>query len=107
MATEDELRGKAYTAYRDDPAHRRPSILDFYAGWNALAELLGREHYVTYTDDGWSTEHSLECRLSGNMAHCVYHDAAGEAADPGVLLGRYRIAGIAENGHAMLEKADA
>jgi hypothetical protein len=109
MATETELFHEAWEASKAEALSSgyALSIGAFRAGWNALADLLGREHYVTYTEDGWSTEHSLACRLSGNMAHCAYHGAAGEASDPGVLLGRYRITDIAENGHAMLERADA
>lgn len=25
------------------------------------------DHFVNFTDDGWSIEHSLECRMSGEM----------------------------------------
>lgn len=45
--------------------------------WLKVADVLGHDHYVTFTPDGWSTEHSIECRLSGHMHECVTHAAIG------------------------------
>lgn len=41
-----------------------------------LGEALGIEnaHYVVFDDDGWTIEHSMECRLSGDMTQCVVND---------------------------------
>lgn len=37
-----------------------------------LGEALGIEnaHYVVFTEDGWTIEHSMGCRLSGDMTQC-------------------------------------
>lgn len=68
---------------------------------------LGNDHYVIFTRDGWTTEHSVECRLSGRMSECEWHEAvrrfAGEF-DPD-LLGRWRITGVSE-GRPGLERAE-
>lgn len=33
------------------------------------------EHYVTFGEDGWVVEHSLNCRMGGDMINCPYHKA--------------------------------
>jgi len=38
---------------------------------------IGNDHWVVFTEDGWSTEHSIQCRLSGHMHECEYHTAVG------------------------------
>lgn len=61
---------------------------------------LGNDHYVIFTEDGWTTEHSVECRLSGQMHRCAYHDAIAKVAhefDPD-MAGRWRITGIDSEG---------
>jgi hypothetical protein len=68
---------------------------------------LGNDHYVTFTEDGWTTEHSAECRLSGQMGDCDWLAAVRVIAawfDPG-MLGRWRITGISE-GLPDLERAE-
>lgn len=68
---------------------------------------LGSDHYVIFTQDGWTTEHSLECRLSGQMSRCAWHEAVRRVAatfDPR-MAGRWRITGISE-GLPELELAD-
>lgn len=68
---------------------------------------IGSDHHVTFTEDRWTVEHSLECRLSGQMPQCAYHQAiAAIAADfEPADLGRWRIASISE-GLPDLERAD-
>ena len=72
---------------------------------------LGNDHYVTFTHGRWTIEHSVECRLSGHMSECAYHEAVATAADDfladwgGGTLGRWRITGISE-GLPDLERAD-
>ena len=69
---------------------------------------LGNDHYVIFTEDRWTIEHSVECRLSGHMPECVYHTAIAEAAaeyDP-EMEGRWRITAISSYGiPPLLERA--
>lgn len=61
---------------------------------------LGNDHYVIFTEDRWTIEHSVECRLSGHMPECAYHAAIAGAAteyDPG-MAGRWRITAISSYG---------
>ncbi len=57
---------------------------------------LGSDHYVIFTQDRWTVEHSVECRLSGQMPECAYHAAIARIADEPYpeMLGRWRIDGI-------------
>ena len=67
---------------------------------------LGNDHYVIFTEDGWTTEHSVECRLSGHMHECTIHSAIAEwAADDPRLHGRWRIVS-AEGPVPVLERAE-
>jgi hypothetical protein len=78
-----------------------------------LYEQLGNEHYVIFTENGWSTEHSVECRLSGHMHECAYHAAIGrvfadqdpEGTEGWFMLGRWKITGISD-GVPDLERAE-
>lgn len=76
-----------------------------------LYEQIGNDHWVIFTEDGWSTEHSIECRLSGHMHECVYHEAIRRVSgnrDPGEIapmLGRWKITSISE-GLPGLERAE-
>jgi hypothetical protein len=42
---------------------------------------LGNEHFVIFTKDRWTVEHSVECRLSGHMHECEYHSAVQRDPD--------------------------
>ena len=82
----------------------------FCAGWEAQRERLyaelGNDHYVIFTEDHWTIEHSVECRLSGHMHECEYHTAARRAADEcNPWPGRWRINGIDGDGLPSLERA--
>ena len=74
-----------------------------------VCDELGRDHYVTFTEDRWTVEHSVACRLSGRMSECEYHAAVDEvfwgAPDPD-QLGRWRISGIDSAGMPDLERAE-
>jgi hypothetical protein len=68
---------------------------------------LGNEHHVIFTEDGWTVEHSVECRLSGHMHECAYYTAIASIAgqfEPG-FAGRWRIAAINGDGKPELERA--
>ena len=68
---------------------------------------LGNDHYVTFTEDRWTIEHSVECRLSGHMHECSDHEAIALTAreyDPD-MAGRWRIVGIGSEGLPLLERA--
>ncbi len=82
--------------------------------WLAVAEAvraaiyaeLGNEHYVIFTEDRWTVEHSVECKLSGHMHECAYHDAVrliADEYDPD-RAGRWRITGIDSEGLPSLER---
>ena len=67
---------------------------------------LGNEHYVIFTEDRWTVEHSVECKLGGHMHECRYHEAVAGIAedyDPG-MLGRWRITDIDSKGLPSLER---
>ncbi len=69
--------------------------------------LLGEDHYVIFTADRWTIEHSVECRLSGHMHECEYHAATDRFAefDPD-MAGRWRIDGIDSEGLPELVRVD-
>lgn len=53
---------------------------------------LGHDHYVIFTADGWTSEHSIGCRLSGRMHECEIHRQIGEwATEQPRLSGRWRV----------------
>lgn len=68
---------------------------------------LGNDHYVIFTENGWTVEHSMECRLSGHMHECPHHEAVSLVADLPMpsMLGRWRIAGIDSAGLPILSPA--
>lgn len=66
---------------------------------------LGNDHYVIFTEDRWTVEHSIECRLSGHMPECAYHAAVARVAfefDQGIA-GRWRIVSINADGEPELD----
>jgi hypothetical protein len=68
---------------------------------------LGNDHYVIFTEDRFTVEHSVECKLSGHMHECAYHAAVvliTDEYDPD-RLGRWRITGISD-GLPDLERAE-
>ena len=72
---------------------------------------LGNEHLVIFTEDAWTMEHSVDCRLSGAMADtCEYWLALKRAAvtdEPRPeMLGRWKITGIDSEGLPSLERAE-
>jgi hypothetical protein len=69
---------------------------------------LGNDHWVIFTEDGWTTEHSIDCRLSGQMSSCAWHEAVRRIAhefDPD-MAGRWLITAIDGNGEPALVRAD-
>jgi hypothetical protein len=69
---------------------------------------LGNDHFVIFKPDGWTTEHSVECRLSGRMSECKWHEAVKRIADgyDPELAGRWRIADIDSEGLPSLERVE-
>jgi hypothetical protein len=69
---------------------------------------LGNDHWVIFTEDGWTTEHSVECRLSGLMSSCAWHEAVRRIADDfdPDMAGRWLITAIDGNGEPALVRAD-
>ena len=65
-------------------------------------------HFVNFTEYGWSVEHSLQCRMDGEMQRgCAYERSIREiedTADDG--YGRYRITDIDSEGLPSLEYDD-
>lgn len=89
--------------------------LDAVAPYFAAAERerlyteLGNDHYVIFTRNGWTVEHSVECRLSGRMHACDYHAAIvglGRRGFDEDLTGRWLIEAIGPGGDAVLARAD-
>lgn len=75
----------------------------------ALYDFLGPDHFVTFTEDRWTVEHSLACRLTGAMEQCVYHQAVANVMDgppPDDALGRWRITDIDEEGCPAMVRAE-
>lgn len=76
-----------------------------------IYDQLGHDHYVIFTDDGWTVEHSVDCRLAGDMTSgCDYWTAlkyadVTDAPDP-EMLGRWRIDGIDSEGLPSLTRAE-
>ena len=71
---------------------------------------LGNDHYVIFTRDRWTVEHSVECRLSGQMSECDYHAAIAEFPDDYRArygYGRWRITSVNEDGEAELKRAES
>ncbi len=68
---------------------------------------LGNDHYVIYTEDRWTVEHSVECRLSGQMPECAYHEAVAAVSDEfePAMVGRWLICNIDTEGVPVLERA--
>jgi hypothetical protein len=80
MSKLEEQREKAWKEWsivRDPEGFiSDPYATSFRAGWEALAALIGSDHYVVFDiQSDWIVEHSIECRLSGNMAGCEWHKA--------------------------------
>jgi Family of unknown function (DUF6085) len=112
----------AYEAFAQSTADRMGEMPpwqaippDARADWRAVADAvrmvlyakLGNEHWVIFTEDGWTVEHSIECRLSGHMHECGWHNAIKAIAteyDPD-MAGRWRITGIDSEGLPSLERA--
>jgi hypothetical protein len=69
---------------------------------------LGNDHYVIVTEKGWTTEHSIERRLSGHM-HKRAYDAlmARFAKERGAgMPGRLRIISLDGDGEPVVARAD-
>jgi len=74
----------------------------------AIYAELGNDHYVIFTEDRWTVEHSVECKLSGHMHECDYHEAVSRIAaefDPD-MEGRWLITAIDGNGEPALVRDD-
>ena len=69
---------------------------------------LGNDHFVIFTEDRWTVEHSVECRLSGQMPECAYHEAIADIAADGPdpeMMGRWLISEIDSAGLPSLTRA--
>jgi hypothetical protein len=80
----------------------------FAAGWQALADRLGDRHYVIFTPDRWTVEHSVECRLSGEMHCCAWHEAVVRISEDftPAMEGRWLIKEIGSEGLPLLERVE-
>jgi len=68
---------------------------------------LGNDHYAIFTEDRWTVEHSVGCRLGGQLPECAYHAAVALIADLHLpnMAGRWRIAWIDSAGLPILTPA--
>lgn len=67
------------------------------------------DHFVILSEDRWTVEHSMACRLSGTMDECHYHQAVANVMDgvpPPEDWGRWRITDIDSEGCPSLERVD-
>jgi hypothetical protein len=73
-----------------------------------LYAMLGNDHYVFFTEDGWTTEHSIECRLSGHMHECDYHTMMAPFANEhgAEMPGRWRIVSVDADSDPVLKSAN-
>ncbi len=73
-------------------------------------EVLGSvwpDHFVIFTEDRWTVEHSFACRLSGEMHACPAHKAIATIAEDGYdvnMVGRWRITRVDSEGLPSLER---
>ncbi|MCU1590053.1 MAG: hypothetical protein JWP11_1309 [Frankiales bacterium] len=44
-------------------------------------ESLQPEHFLTFQEDGWQMQHSMACRLQGQLLSCATHQAAKDLVD--------------------------
>jgi hypothetical protein len=65
------------------------------------------EHFVTFGPESWRVEHSLMCRISGEMAQgCQYEIAIRDAVTrPPYTESRWRIVSVDSVGMPILEEA--
>lgn len=67
------------------------------------------DHFVVFTEDEWTVEHSMGCRLDGHMQECNYLRAVQKVAefypDP-EDIGRWRIIDIDSEGMPSFEKVE-
>lgn len=65
---------------------------------------LGNDHFVIFTEDRWTIEHSVECRLGGHMHECADHEAVAKIVHGfgPEMLGRWRIDGVNSDGVPVL-----
>ncbi len=69
-------------------------------------DMLGHDHYVIFGPDGWVVEHSVDCRLAGQMADCEYHEAVRVTIGLGApVAGRWCITHLDDDGLPVLERA--
>lgn len=68
-----------------------------------------QDHFAVFTDDRWTVEHSLDCRMNGEMVTCKYHRAIealiADWTDPEVR-GRWKITDVGSEGLPALERAN-
>ena len=66
------------------------------------------DHWVTFAETGWFVEHSLDCRMGGDMINCPYHASierwAAEFQRPADNGKRYCIVRIDERGFPVLHR---
>lgn len=67
-------------------------------------------HYVTFDDNGWFIEHSVECRVNRTLGTCEHNDGIRQFADrltaDNAPLGRWLIRGFDAHGTPALDRAD-
>ena len=70
--------------------------------------ITAQEHFVVFTQDRWTVEHSAECRISGHMHECDWHAAVARVAEDGYeadMDGRWKITHIDSEGLPSFERA--
>lgn len=77
-----------------------------WEGWRIVED--EPDHFVTFDEQGWFIEHSLDCRITGTIGTCTYNAAIREVYDEAPHpddMGRWRITAVDDEGVPSLERA--
>jgi hypothetical protein len=69
------------------------------------------DHIVEFTEDRWAIQHSVDCRIKGQLLDCeinraVTHDTSRGRPEWISKLGRYKVSIDAESGDAFYERIE-
>lgn len=86
----DRLRGQTRHIERDQEQSATingDTLVDLIDGFDRLVAMWEDDtHVAVVGDEGWSIEHSLRCRASGNMAGCPYHKYTAQRVSLAALM---------------------
>lgn len=86
---------------------RMEKKLELFEQWHKQYTIRSDDdrHFVIFSRDRWTVEHSLACRRSGHMHECEFHSAVVKAIEyndgellPTPIYGRWEIVGVLVDG---------